>query len=306
MLRRAKTTGETVASQEEQTLRMNADGTQMSDTLSDSLSGSVQDETGDAQAASPEQPVKTGLRDKLGKLKDKRAIYLVPNAITCTSMFFGFLAIIWSTQDRFSEACFALLISALMDGLDGKVARLTHSASEFGVQFDSLADLVAFGIAPAVLMFQWQLVHLGRFGVAIAFVYAACGALRLARFNVNAHTGSKRYFMGLPIPAGACTLVCFVFFATFLTESLPTLTLILSAIVTFCTGLLMVSKVRYFSFKEYDIFKAHPYRFLMLFLLLLSLLYCQPQVVGFLYCALYIFMGLGYTYYLLPKHTKIQ
>ncbi len=287
-----------MTSQEEQTLRLNADETQMSDSL---------DESGDNKSETTEQPVKSGLRDKLGKLKDKRAIYLVPNAITCTSMFFGFLAIIWSAQGgRFSEACFALLISALMDGLDGKVARLTHSSSEFGVQFDSLADLVAFGIAPAVLMFQWQLHHLGRLGVAIAFVYAACGALRLARFNVNAHTGSKRYFMGLPIPAGSCTLVMFVFFAMYATESLPKLTLGLAAIVTFCTGLLMVSNVRYFSFKEYDIFKAHPYRFLMLFLLLLSLLYCQPQVVGFLYCVLYIAMGLGYTYILLPKRNKIQ
>ena len=94
---------------------------------------------------------------RLGRLKDRRAVYLLPNMITCTSMFFGFLSIIWSMQDRFSEACLALLISALMDGLDGKVARLTHSASEFGVQFDSLADLVAFGLAPAILMWNWQL-----------------------------------------------------------------------------------------------------------------------------------------------------
>ena len=108
---------------------------------------------------------------RLGRLKDRRAVYLLPNMITCTSMFFGFLSIIWSMQGRFSEACLALLISALMDGLDGKVARLTHSASEFGVQFDSLADLVAFGLAPAILMWNWQLSELGRLGVAIAFIY---------------------------------------------------------------------------------------------------------------------------------------
>lgn len=247
-----------------------------------------------------------GIRAKLHRLKDRRAVYLVPNAITCTSMFFGFLSIVWAIQGRFSDACLALLVSALMDGLDGKVARLTHSASEFGVQFDSLADLVAFGLAPAVLMFQWQLCQLGRLGVAIAFVYAACGALRLARFNVNAHVGSKRYFMGLPIPAGSCTLVCFVFFAQCFQEAAPTFTLALSAVLTFGVGLLMISNVRYFSFKEYDIFRAHPYRFLVLFLILLCLLYSQPKIVGFVYCAIYIISGFVYTLILLPRHSTMQ
>ncbi len=243
---------------------------------------------------SREQNGKFSFRGRLGRLKDRRAIYLVPNAITLTSMFFGFLSIIWSMQGRFSDSCLALLISALMDGLDGKVARLTHSSSEFGVQFDSLADLVAFGLAPAILLFEWQLNNLGRLGVAIAFVYAACGALRLARFNVSANVASKRYFVGLPIPAGSCTLVCFVFFAQLFAETLPVLTLSLAAIITFGVGLLMVSNVRYFSFKEYDIFRAHPYRFLVLFIILLALLYSEPKIVGFVYCSLYIFSGLFY------------
>lgn len=236
----------------------------------------------------------------------KKAIFLVPNMITCTSMFFGFLSMIWSMQDRFSEACLALLVSALMDGLDGKVARLTHSASEFGVQFDSLADLVAFGLAPAILVWQWQLEDLGRLGVALAFIYAACGALRLARFNVNAHVGSKRFFVGLPIPAASCTLVCFTCFAGAFEETLPVLTLGLTAVLTVFMGLLMVSNVRYFSFKEYDIFRAHPYRVLIAFLILLSLLYSQPKIVGFLYCATYIASGLIYTFVLLPRSANRQ
>ncbi len=266
--------------------------------------------SGDVGGAGTEQAAarrrKFGLRRGLDRLRDRRAVYIVPNAITATSMFFGFLAITWAVQGRFTGACLALLVSALMDGLDGKVARLTHSASEFGVQFDSLADLVAFGIAPAVLLFQWQLMHLGRLGVAIAFVYAACGAIRLARFNVNAHTGSKRYFIGLPIPAGSCTLVCYVLFAQYMAESLPGLTLALAAVLTFGVGLLMVSNVRYFSFKEYDIFRAHPYRTLVAFLILLALLYSEPRVVGFLYCALYIVSGLVYTFILLPRHSNTQ
>lgn len=269
---------------------------------------------GVSEAASQEAVHEAGDREdpaggrmgRLRRLKDRRAVYLLPNMITCTSMFFGFLSIIWSTQGRISDACLALLISALMDGLDGKVARLTHSASEFGVQFDSLADLVAFGLAPAVLMWNWQLAELGRLGVAIAFIYAACGALRLARFNVNAHTGSKRFFIGLPIPAASCTLVCYSFFARTFQESLPTLTLVLAAILTAAIGLLMVSNVRYFSFKEYDIFRAHPYRVLTCFLILLSLLYSQPKFFGFLYCALYIASGLIYTFILLPRNSQRQ
>ncbi len=249
-----------------------------------------------------------GVRDRRGlrRLKDRRAVYLLPNMITCTSMFFGFLSIIWSVQGRFIDACLALLVSALMDGLDGKVARLTHSASEFGVQFDSLADLVAFGLAPAMLVWHWQLHLLGRFGVAIAFLYAACGALRLARFNVNAHTDSKRFFIGLPIPAASCSLVAFVFFAERLAPGYPTFILALTALLTVCTGLLMVSSVRYFSFKEYDIFRAHPYRVLIIFVVLMSLLYSQPRIVGFLYCALYIASGFIYTFILLPRHTNMQ
>ncbi len=267
----------------------------------------------------PEQPEQTTERDQdrneaqaprrrlgLGRLKDRRAIYLVPNMITCTSMLFGFLCIIWSTQGRFGDACLALLVSALMDGLDGKVARLTHSASEFGVQFDSLADLVAFGLAPSVLVWQWQLHHLGRFGVAIAFLYAACGALRLARFNVNAHVASKRFFVGLPIPAAACTLACFCFFARPFSEGMPSLTLALAALLTAGLALLMVSNVRYFSFKEYDIFRAHPFRFLVLFLVLLSLLLSMPKVVGFVYCALYLASGLAYTFILLPRRVPLR
>ena len=271
----------------------------------ESRTESVQDisDAGEIMAQAEQEKAHHG---RLGRLKDRRAVYLLPNMITCTSMFFGFLSIIWSMQGRFSEACLALLISALMDGLDGKVARLTHSASEFGVQFDSLADLVAFGLAPAILMWNWQLSELGRLGVAIAFIYAACGALRLARFNVNAHTRSKRSLIGLPVPAASCTLVCFTYFARTFQDVMPTVILIATAVLTACIGLLMVSNVRYFSFKEYDIFRAHPYRVLTSFLILLALLYSQPKIVGFLYCALYIASGLIYTFILLPRNSQRQ
>ena len=140
--------------------------------------------------------------------------------------------------------------------------------------------------------------------MAAAFIYAACGALRLARFNVSAHTASKRFFVGLPIPAGACTMVCFVLFAGAMPDGGQGSIRYLCFALTVLTGFLMVSRVRYFSFKEYDIFRAHPYRVLVIFLVLLALLYSSPKLMGFAYCAAYIASGLVYTFYLLPKSSQ--
>ena len=134
------------------------------------------------------------------KLPVHKSIYLLPNLITSLSMFMGFLSMVWAVQSRFEEAGLAIVLSALLDGMDGKVARLTHTASEFGVQYDSLADLIAFGLAPAFLLWQWQLESLGRFGVVVAFLFAACGALRLARFNISTAVTGKRFFIGGGVP----------------------------------------------------------------------------------------------------------
>lgn len=232
--------------------------------------------------------------------KPARSVYLLPNMLTTISMFLGFLAMVWAATGRFEAAGMAILVSALMDGLDGKVARLTHTASEFGVQYDSLADLVAFGLAPAFLLWHWQLCLLGRVGIAAAFIYTACGALRLARFNVGVSTTSKRFFIGLPIPAAGCTAVTFVFFAALCPASfraaLPYCALVLAA----GTGILMVSRARYFAFKEFDFLTAHPVRTMLAFLFLLALVVSLPRIFSFVYCALYIFWGLIYTF-LLPR-----
>ena len=211
---------------------------------------------------------------------------------------------VWAVQGRFESACFAILLSAVMDGLDGKVARLTNTASEFGVQYDSLSDLVAFGIAPAMLMWQWELSALGRMGLAAAFIYAACGALRLARFNVSTAAVGKRFFIGLPIPAGGCTVVTFVFcaahFPAIMASALPYMTLFLAIGV----GVLMVSKVRYFSFKEYDFLRAHPIRTMLFFLLVLGTVISFPRVMGFVLCAVYIIGGVVYTFVILPRRNR--
>lgn len=232
--------------------------------------------------------------------KPAKSVYLLPNMLTTISMFLGFLAIVWAAGGRFQAAGLAILVSALMDGLDGKVARLTNTASEFGVQYDSLADLVAFGLAPAFLLWHWQLLHLGRVGIAGAFIYAACGALRLARFNVGVTTTSKRFFVGLPIPAAGCTMVTFIFFAALSPDMLEPLLPYCALIISVCVGLLMVSRVRYFSFKEYDFLTAHPVRSMIAFLFLLALVVSLPRIFSFVYCALYIFWGVAYTY-ILPR-----
>ena len=238
------------------------------------------------------------------KKKPARSVYLLPNMLTTLSMFLGFLAMVWAAQGRFESAGMAILVSALMDGLDGKVARLTNTASEFGVQYDSLADLVAFGLSPAFLVWSWQLSNFGRVGLAGAFVYMACGALRLARFNVSAGQTSKRFFIGLPIPAGGCVMVTLVFFASALPQSMsgaiPWIALFASAL----TGLLMFSRVRYFSFKEYDVFQAHPARSMLAFLFLLCVLISFPRIMGFVYCLLYVAGGLIYTFAYLPRRNR--
>ena len=236
--------------------------------------------------------------------KPRKGVYLLPNMITTLSMFLGFLSMVWAVQGRFESACFAILLSAVMDGLDGKVARLTNTASEFGVQYDSLSDLVAFGIAPAMLMWQWELSALGRMGLAAAFIYAACGALRLARFNVSTAAVGKRFFIGLPIPAGGCTVVTFVFcaahFPAIMASALPYMTLFLAIGV----GVLMVSKVRYFSFKEYDFLRAHPIHTMLFFLLVLGTVISFPRVMGFVLCAVYIIGGVVYTFVILPRRNR--
>lgn len=237
--------------------------------------------------------------------KPARSVYLLPNMLTTISMFLGFLAMVWAANGRFEAAGMAILVSALMDGLDGKVARLTHTASEFGVQYDSLADLVAFGMAPAFLLWHWQLCNLGRVGIAAAFIFTACGALRLARFNVGVSTHSKRFFIGLPIPAAGCTAVTFVFFAQICPQSLASALPYAALIVSVCCGLLMVSRMRYFSFKEYDFLAAHPVRSMIAFLFLLALVVSLPRIFGFVYCATYILWGLAFTL-ARPRMAEIQ
>jgi CDP-diacylglycerol--serine O-phosphatidyltransferase len=235
-----------------------------------------------------------------------KGVYILPNLLTTVSLFSGLLGMIWALEGDFDGAAMAILFAAFMDGLDGKVARLTNTASEFGVQYDSLADLVAFGVAPAIILWQWHLHAFGRLGMAAAFVFVACGALRLARFNVTANLAatSKKFFTGLPIPAAGCTVAAYILFQALLPEFmrglLPSSALVLALIL----GMLMVSRIRYASFKEYGFVRAHPFSSFVTVVLLFGLIVSQPRLLCFLFLAAYILSGLVYSFIILPRRNK--
>ncbi len=235
----------------------------------------------------------------------RRGVYILPNLFTTASLFAGFWAMLAVVKGNMDAAAAAVLFSAVMDGLDGKVARLTNTASEFGVQYDSLADLVAFGVAPAFLVWHTQLAAYGGMGVGVAFLFVACAALRLARFNVTTASLGKKFFVGLPSPAGGCTLALLLLFLPYFPDWMSPHIPALSLFVTFVTALLMVSRVRYFSFKEYGFVKAHPFSSLVTALLLFVLILSEPRRLAFLVTVLYLISGLVYTYVLLPRRNRL-
>ncbi|MBG0776036.1 MAG: CDP-diacylglycerol--serine O-phosphatidyltransferase [Desulfovibrionaceae bacterium] len=237
----------------------------------------------------------------------RKGVYILPNLLTTASLFSGFLGLVWAVDGDFERSALAILVSALLDGLDGKVARLTKTASEFGVQLDSLADLAAFGVTPAFMLYLWQLKHYGTLGLMACFLFVACGALRLARFNVQSATSSKKFFTGLPIPAAGCTIATLVFFSGYVPPAyadtlLPKASLVLAYLLSF----LMVSRVRYASFKEYGMIKAHPFGAMVSALLVFVLVASQPKLLGFILIMGYIISGIAYTYLILPRrHPKL-
>lgn len=236
-----------------------------------------------------------------------KGVYILPNLCTTASLFLGFLGMIWAIEGSFEYTALCILGSCLFDGLDGKVARLTNTTSEFGVQFDSLADLVAFGATPGLMMYQWQLKAFGTLGLMASFLLMTCGALRLARFNVQASVTSKKFFIGLPIPAQASTLATLVLFTPYLPEAwltnvLPTACLVLVYVLSF----LMVSTMRYASFKEYGFIKAHPFSSMVTVILLFVMVASRPKMLGFLFFLGYLISGPIYTiFFLSPRSSKL-
>ncbi|MDK2956276.1 MAG: CDP-diacylglycerol---serine O-phosphatidyltransferase [Desulfovibrionales bacterium] len=234
----------------------------------------------------------------------RKGVYILPNLLTIASLFTGFLGLTWAARGEFESCAVAIFVSALFDGLDGKVARLTGASSDFGIQLDSLADLVAFGVTPAFMVYFWKLEIFGRLGLLACFLFAACGALRLARFNVQTKVISKKFFIGLPIPAAGCTLASLVLFAPYLPDSLPEKALPVAALVlAYALSFLMVSTVRYASFKDLGLVKAHPFSAMVTAILLFVLVASQPKLLGFLILLGYLASGLIYTLFVLSRRS---
>lgn len=190
-----------------------------------------------------------------GQKVKRRGIYLWPNLITTAALLSGFYSIIASMNQDFTHAVYAIFIAALLDGLDGRVARAIGAQSPFGEQFDSLSDLLAFGVAPAILMYSWSLQDLGRIGLAACFVYTACAAFRLARFNVQIGVVDKRYFIGVASPLAAIMIISMVLVARDFPEFFNLQELggqILNAVMIIAVGLLMISNIKYYSFKTIE------------------------------------------------------
>lgn len=220
-----------------------------------------------------------------------RGTYIVPNLFTTANLFSGFFGIVSAIDAHFDRAAIAILVSCVFDILDGKVARFTRATSRFGVEYDSLADLVAFGVTPALLMYLWALRPFGRLGWLAAFVFVACGALRLARFNVQTETASKKYFVGLPIPGAASVVATTLLFIQVLEITLPPSGGVLLLVATYILGFLMVSTVPYNSFKDFEIVKAKPITVLFVAVLGLTIVAVNPGLMLFLLLMVYLVSG---------------
>jgi CDP-diacylglycerol---serine O-phosphatidyltransferase len=214
------------------------------------------------------------------RARRRQSAFLLPSLLTTGNLFCGFFAMLLTVDGRYTEATLAIFVAMIMDMLDGRVARLMKATSQFGVEYDSLADVISFGVAPAFLLYSFALRDLGRPAWFAAFLFVICGALRLARFNVITGATDKRYFIGLPIPAGAavaCSLVILLH-----GEELTRWMRVSVAVVTYLTSLLMVSTFRYWSFKEFDWAKRPPVQTLLIVVLAGMIVATKHEVLLFL------------------------
>ncbi len=231
----------------------------------------------------------------------RRGIFLLPNLLTSAALFAGFYSIITGINGNFEAAAIAIIVAGILDGLDGRVARLTNTQSDFGEQYDSLSDLISFGLAPALLAFNWALASLseisimaGKLGWLASFLFVACAALRLARFNTQVGIADKRYFQGLASPAAAGTLVLTIWF--FVDNGIAGETVRwLIFLETVVLGLLMFSRVRYFSFKATPKGDKVPALWIFLAVLIIVLLALNPPMMGMILGSAYVLSGLVVT-----------
>ena len=237
--------------------------------------------------AAPKAPRFSRLKKRFGRRAEDRVhgergrgIYLLPNAFTTGALFCGFYAIVMAMNQRFEHACWAVFIAMILDGLDGRIARLTNTQSEFGAQYDSLSDMVSFGAAPALVIYEWSLRGLGKLGWIAAFIYCAGAALRLARFNTNIEVVDKRFFQGLPSPAAAALIVGFIMMMTDpdINVRARQVDWVSWGLAVFA-GLTMVSNVPFYSFKDVNFRKSVPFIVVFLIALAFALLAIDPPKV---------------------------
>jgi CDP-diacylglycerol--serine O-phosphatidyltransferase len=218
--------------------------------------------------------------------KRRRGIYLLPNLFTTAALFAGFYAVLAANDGHFEAAALAIFAAMILDGFDGRIARITHTQSDFGAEYDSLSDMLAFGVAPALVVYDWALSDLGKLGWLAAFIYTAAAALRLARFNTQLAVADKRYFQGLPSPSAAAIIAGGIWIGTVHDINGAGVSL-LAGLLTVAAGLLMVSNFRYYSFKELDVQGRVPFMVLVLVMLGFALVVLDPPILLFV-------MFLGY------------
>lgn len=227
----------------------------------------------------------------------RRGVYLLPNLLTTAALFAGFYAIVAAIDGNFRRAGIAIFIAMVMDGLDGRVARLTSTETDFGKEYDSLSDMVSFGLAPALVVYQWGVERIseygfawGRFGWLAAFFYAVAAAMRLARFNTRVGLADKRYFEGLPSPSAAALVAGLVWLGTEYEVGGIT-ALALGFFLTAATGALMVSGIHYYSFKDFNLGKSVPFGYILLIPLIFMLIALSPPEMLFAMFTVYALSG---------------
>jgi CDP-diacylglycerol--serine O-phosphatidyltransferase len=233
----------------------------------------------------------------------RRGIYLLPNLFTTAALFAGFYAIVQAMNGRFDQAAIAVFVAMVLDGLDGRVARLTKTQSAFGAEYDSLSDMVSFGAAPALVIYEWALRGLGKLGWIAAFVYVAGAALRLARFNTQLEVADKRYFQGLPSPAAAAVVAGFVWIADDYAIDPETLRW-LAWVITVFAGLTMVSNLKYYSFKTINLRRSVPFVVVFLIVMFFVLVSVQPPIVLFGGFVAYALSGYAWSAWLAVKNRR--
>jgi CDP-diacylglycerol--serine O-phosphatidyltransferase len=254
----------------------------------------------------PRASIRSGFRARTRNLRMRPGmhIYVLPNLITTMNLFFGFVAIIKAIEGQYLFSAYAIVAAAVFDLLDGRVARLTQSMSKFGAEYDSLCDLVSFGVAPGILLFLWALQPFDRLGWLVSFLFCACGALRLARFNVQQNIVEKNYFQGLPIPMAAGIVASSVLAYTDMGwEPQKSITLLsMAALLAFA----MVSTFRYRSFKDIDFRRRRPFRYVIIGLALLVAVALRPEVMLFVVFFAYAALGAVFGIMGLGKPPKAQ